>query len=74
MDARRFVEDYTGEPFDYVIDDVFCEDDDGEPIRAIAFDDDWYGKVCRIMTAKASWLRTLAIVLSVHARVCPNSI
>ena len=46
MDARRFVEDYTGEPFDYVIDDVFCEDDDGEPIRAIAFDDDWYGKVC----------------------------
>ena len=52
IDARRFVEDYAGEPFDYVIDDVFCEDDDGEPVRAIAFDDDWYGKVCSIMTAQ----------------------
>lgn len=48
-DARTFVEEYDGSPFDYVVDDVFCEDEEGEPIRAIRFDDGWYEKLCSIM-------------------------
>ncbi len=49
-EARRFVEQYSGEPFDYVVDDVFCEDKNGEPIRAIPFDLDWYDTLCSVMT------------------------
>ena len=52
-DARSFVESYKGPAFDYVIDDVFCEDDDGEPIRAIEFDEEWYGELCQVMTAES---------------------
>ena len=52
-DARCFVDEYQGLPFDYVVDDVFCEDDEGEPVRAIAFDDQWYGDLCRLMTPES---------------------
>jgi len=50
QNAREFVENYDGAPFDYVVDDVFREDDDGEPIRAIEFSFAWYETLCSLMT------------------------
>ena len=52
-DARLFVEEYQGEAFDYLVDDVCCEDEDGEPVRAIEFDETWYGNLCQLMTPES---------------------
>ena len=50
QNADAFVRNYDGALFDYVVDDVFCEDDNGEPIRAIPFSFDWYNALCALMT------------------------
>ncbi len=45
-DARAWMKDYTGPPFDLIIDDLFGEED-GEPVRAIAADRVWAAQVIR---------------------------
>ncbi len=56
-DARGWVADYRGKPFDLVIDDLFGHGD-GEPRRALAFD--------------KSWLRRLDALVSPHGAVAAN--
>lgn len=43
-DAIEWLENYTGPPFDMIIDDLFGEED-GEPIRAIKANKDWVEKL-----------------------------
>lgn len=40
-EARQWVAGYTGSPFDLVIEDLFCADDAGDPVRAIHADNEW---------------------------------
>jgi spermidine synthase len=50
-DARGWVEDYDGPPFDFVIDDLFGEED-GEPQRAIPVDRRWAAALCRLLAKR----------------------
>jgi len=50
-DAVQWVELYSGEPFDLVIDDIYGEED-GEPIRPIAADSAWFNKLLKLLTPK----------------------
>lgn len=43
-DAKRWLENYSGRPFDLIIEDVFS-DDKGEPVRAIPMDRHWFSKL-----------------------------
>lgn len=49
-DARRFVSAYQGPRFDVVIDDIFGEVE-GEPVKAIALDDQWCQQLLRMLAA-----------------------
>lgn len=40
-EARQWVAEYSGPPFDLVIEDLFCADDAGAPVRAVAADREW---------------------------------
>lgn len=40
-DAKRWVEQYAGEAFDLIIDDLFGEQD-GEPVRAVEANSQWF--------------------------------
>lgn len=43
-DAIKWLENYTGPPFDMIIDDLFGEHE-GEPVRAIKANKDWFEKL-----------------------------
>lgn len=43
-DAVKWLENYSGPPFDMIIDDLFGEED-GEPVRAIKANKDWFEKL-----------------------------
>ena len=43
-DAIKWLEDYSGPPFDMIIDDLFGEKD-GEPVRAIKANKQWFEKL-----------------------------
>lgn len=43
-DAVQWLEDYSGPPFDMIIEDLFGEQD-GEPLRAVKANKDWIGKL-----------------------------
>lgn len=43
-DAIRWLENYSGPPFDLIIDDLFGEEQ-GEPVRAIKANKDWFEKL-----------------------------
>lgn len=47
-DARQWLTDYAGPPFDLVIEDLFGERD-GEPVRAIAADEDWMRRLGQVL-------------------------
>ncbi len=49
-DALSWVENYHGEGFDLVIDDLFAESD-GEPVRAVAADCRWAGRLFALVRA-----------------------
>ncbi|MFV2061418.1 MAG: spermidine synthase [Gammaproteobacteria bacterium] len=40
-DAQKWLKNYTGPAFDFIIDDLFSEED-GEPVRAIDADSNWF--------------------------------
>ena len=43
-DAIKWIEDYSGPPFDMIIDDLFGEQD-GEPVRAVKANKAWFEKL-----------------------------
>ncbi len=45
-DAKEWLRDYSGPPFDMVIDDLFSEQD-GEPVRAVRASAKWFGTLLR---------------------------
>lgn len=45
-DAVAWLNDYDGPGFDLIIDDLFAEED-GEPVRAVAADDEWLSVITR---------------------------
>lgn len=47
-DAIEWLEDYQGEAFDLVIDDLFGEQD-GEPVRAVALNPQWSSQLQRVL-------------------------
>ena len=47
-EARQWLADYEGPPFDLVIEDLFGERD-GQPVRAIAADADWLAGLGRVL-------------------------
>lgn len=49
-DARQFVADYDGAPFDLLIEDLFS-DSEGEPERAIEADQHWSRQLDRLVSA-----------------------
>ena len=49
-EARRWVRRYRGPRFDLVIEDLFFDDDDGEPQRAIAADKVWCRQLQELLT------------------------
>ncbi|MDH3638830.1 MAG: oxidoreductase [Gammaproteobacteria bacterium] len=55
-DARTWIKDYSGPPFDLVIDDLFGADK-GEPVRAVEADAAWF----RVLLRRVSAGGTLAI-------------
>ena len=48
-DAIQWLSEYSGEPFDLVIDDLFG-DVDGDPQRAVVVDDQWLAQLCRVLS------------------------
>lgn len=58
-DAIAWMQDYTGAPFDFIVDDLFFEED-GEP--------------CRAVRADRPWLQTLSSALSAHGMLSMNFI
>lgn len=48
-DAKRWVENYRGQPFDLVVDDLFAEQD-GEPVRAIEVNGAWFKSLSKIVS------------------------
>lgn len=44
-EARQWVDGYSGPPFDLVIEDLFCADDTGAPVRAVPADREWLLKL-----------------------------
>lgn len=53
-DARQWIADYTGPPFDLVIDDLFGEQA-GDPVRAVPLDNRWTTTLLRVL-ARPGWL------------------
>ncbi|UCE90468.1 MAG: methyltransferase domain-containing protein [Pseudomonadota bacterium] len=49
-DARRWLRDYDGPPFDLIIDDLYGEQD-GEPLRAVAANAPWFTLLHRRLSA-----------------------
>lgn len=47
-DAVRWVTDHDGDPFDLVIDDLYCGGD-GEPSRAVPLDDAWLAQLAGLV-------------------------
>lgn len=58
-DAIAWMQTYSGEPFDLIVDDLFFEED-GEP--------------CRAVTADRHWLQTMVAALSPHGMLSMNFI
>ncbi|HHX81357.1 MAG TPA: methyltransferase domain-containing protein [Pseudomonadaceae bacterium] len=52
-DARQFVADYRGAPFDLLIEDLFT-DSEGEPARAIEADRHWCGQLDRLVSTEGA--------------------
>ena len=48
-DAIKWMENYTGAPFDLIVDDLFFEEE-GEPCRAIAADKSWISTLLSALT------------------------
>lgn len=48
-DAIQWIKDYQGEPFDYIVEDLYGEDD-GEPVRAVKATQVWFRVLCRHLT------------------------
>jgi hypothetical protein len=49
-DAVKWLSDYSGEPFDLVIDDLYCEQD-GQPHRAIDTDEGWFNQLNSVLSS-----------------------
>ncbi len=49
-DARAWVTDYRGPPFDMIVDDLFGEQD-GEPVRAVSMNGAWFAQLLRNLGA-----------------------
>ncbi len=52
-DARRWVADYDGMPFDYIIDDLYGEDE-GEPVRAVEANRHWAQALLRCLAPQGT--------------------
>ncbi len=47
-DALQWVDEYAGEQFDMIIDDLFC-DADGEPQRVVSANSRWFDRLSRLL-------------------------
>ncbi len=52
-DATHWLTTYTGPPFDLIVDDLFA-DDDGEPVRAVEADTDWFELLSKHLTPEGA--------------------
>ncbi len=48
-DARDWVNEFQGEPFDLIIEDLFIEKS-GQPVRAVAANSDWYKQLKQLLS------------------------
>ena len=60
-DARPWIEDYAGPPFDMIIDDLFGERD-GEPVRAVKMNGAWFAILLKNLTREGMIVANFASV------------
>ncbi len=59
VDAREWVRQYQGEPFDLVVDDLYG-DNNGEPVRGVAADREWFASLKKCLSPNGTLVMNFA--------------